>query len=395
LTGFAFALGAGTLRFAVRTCTAFASASTTSSVRSTTRRDKRSDRGPGSWGAARADRLRLPGLSALQRAPTTDRKACRRGGQSPRGTWGGVGLPRACACGKAANSTTTRELLQGFGVANTQGGRRFPQRRSPARPFPTRSTARRACFVAPRHRAGRRGAKKVDSDFGQLAGKARRCRGSRSRPAGMPSRISSTTNSYAQRSPGSISSNWSIWAAGRLRLCRRQRRIHLGASAGELNQPKLVGEAGLLPRAGPDRYQCVRSRLVLARGGYGRRGWSCASSLTTGPVRCGSAPGLNSSFAGGYNDAVGARCRQSRALSANDTIPLTRPGPHEVRLLSQPRAGRLSDNVGAFARLSWNDGRTEIMSFTDIDSSISAGLSIKGQRPWGRPSDTIGIAGRA
>ena len=32
------------------------------------------------------------------------------------------------------------------------------------------------------------------------------------------------------------------------------------------------------------------------------------------------------------------------------------------------------------------------MSFTDIDTSLSAGLSIKGTS-WGRPNDTIGIAG--
>ncbi|HEX9555017.1 MAG TPA: carbohydrate porin, partial [Reyranella sp.] len=48
--------------------------------------------------------------------------------------------------------------------------------------------------------------------------------------------------------------------------------------------------------------------------------------------------------------------------------------------------------VGAFARFSWNDGRTEIMSFTDITTSLSAGLSIKGES-WGRPKDTIGIGG--
>ena len=32
------------------------------------------------------------------------------------------------------------------------------------------------------------------------------------------------------------------------------------------------------------------------------------------------------------------------------------------------------------------------MSFTDIDASLSLGTSIKGTK-WGRPDDTIGIAG--
>ena len=49
-------------------------------------------------------------------------------------------------------------------------------------------------------------------------------------------------------------------------------------------------------------------------------------------------------------------------------------------------------DIGLFARASWNDGRNEILSFTDIDRSVSAGLSIKGSF-WGRADDTIGIGG--
>src|ERR1700738_2442497 len=49
-------------------------------------------------------------------------------------------------------------------------------------------------------------------------------------------------------------------------------------------------------------------------------------------------------------------------------------------------------DVGLFARASWNDGQAEILSFTDIDRSLSGGLSIKGSY-WGRPSDTIGLGG--
>jgi high affinity Mn2+ porin len=49
-------------------------------------------------------------------------------------------------------------------------------------------------------------------------------------------------------------------------------------------------------------------------------------------------------------------------------------------------------DVGAFARVSWNDGHNEILSFTDIDRSLSGGVSIKGSY-WGRDNDTIGIGG--
>jgi high affinity Mn2+ porin len=49
-------------------------------------------------------------------------------------------------------------------------------------------------------------------------------------------------------------------------------------------------------------------------------------------------------------------------------------------------------DVGLFARASWNDGQNQILSFTDIDRSLSGGLSVKGSF-WGRPNDTVGIGG--
>src|ERR1700738_1978786 len=53
---------------------------------------------------------------------------------------------------------------------------------------------------------------------------------------------------------------------------------------------------------------------------------------------------------------------------------------------------QIAKDVGLFARASWNDGQNEILSFTDIDRRLSAGLSIKGSY-WGRPNDTIGVGG--
>jgi len=53
---------------------------------------------------------------------------------------------------------------------------------------------------------------------------------------------------------------------------------------------------------------------------------------------------------------------------------------------------QIAKDVGLFARASWNDGQNQILSFTDIDRSLSGGLSIRGSY-WGRPNDTIGIGG--
>ncbi|MET0719431.1 MAG: carbohydrate porin [Tardiphaga sp.] len=53
---------------------------------------------------------------------------------------------------------------------------------------------------------------------------------------------------------------------------------------------------------------------------------------------------------------------------------------------------QVATDLGVFGRFSWNDGQNEILSFTDIDRSLSAGVSIKGSH-WGRASDTIGLGG--
>jgi high affinity Mn2+ porin len=49
----------------------------------------------------------------------------------------------------------------------------------------------------------------------------------------------------------------------------------------------------------------------------------------------------------------------------------------------------LTKDVGVFARLGWNDGKTESFAFTAIDRLAGGGISITGQR-WHRPFDTVG-----
>jgi high affinity Mn2+ porin len=48
-------------------------------------------------------------------------------------------------------------------------------------------------------------------------------------------------------------------------------------------------------------------------------------------------------------------------------------------------------DIGVFARLGWNDGKTESFAFTAIDRLGEAGVSVTGSR-WRRPYDTVGTA---
>src|ERR1700754_2408392 len=51
----------------------------------------------------------------------------------------------------------------------------------------------------------------------------------------------------------------------------------------------------------------------------------------------------------------------------------------------------LTDDLGLFARAGWNDGKHVSWAFTEIDQTISAGLSLKGAR-WNRKDDIVGLA---
>ena len=76
----------------------------------------------------------------------------------------------------------------------------------------------------------------------------------------------------------------------------------------------------------------------------------------------------------------------------------TQPNVEDNRVFSRTKWGfgisadqELTDDLGAFFRASWNDGRNETWVFTEIDHSVSGGLSLSGKR-WHRPEDVIGLA---
>ena len=52
----------------------------------------------------------------------------------------------------------------------------------------------------------------------------------------------------------------------------------------------------------------------------------------------------------------------------------------------------ITSDLGAFLRAGWADGTKEPYEFTDIDRTVAGGVSIAGKR-WGRPDDTMGLAG--
>jgi high affinity Mn2+ porin len=92
---------------------------------------------------------------------------------------------------------------------------------------------------------------------------------------------------------------------------------------------------------------------------------------------------------GDYRDALRLN---AAGENINDAMQTTRTPGHEKYgfIINQEQA--LTDDLGGFARLSWNNGRCEDWGNTDIDRSLAAGLSMKGGC-WGRKDDTIGLGG--
>ena len=92
----------------------------------------------------------------------------------------------------------------------------------------------------------------------------------------------------------------------------------------------------------------------------------------------------------------GRMARYRDAVSLGQ-ITGTRPDPEPVRRFAS-RLGmsinleqELSSSLGAFARISVNDGSKEAYEFTDVNRSLSLGLVLRGNA-WGRTADRLGVA---
>ncbi|QKG54029.1 carbohydrate porin [Hymenobacter sp. BRD67] len=75
-----------------------------------------------------------------------------------------------------------------------------------------------------------------------------------------------------------------------------------------------------------------------------------------------------------------------------------RPNIESVRGVSHSKTGfainfeqELGGELGAFGRLSYNDGKNETWAFTEVDQSASLGLTSTGAR-WHRATDRLGLA---
>lgn len=276
------------------------------------------------------------------------------------------------------------ESLQGFGVANTTGAAGYPNGEAQKSNFPYPRFNVSRLFL--RQEIGLGGEReKVESDYGQLSGER-----DINRVTVQLGKFSVKDlfdgNAYAN-DPRVDFLNWSIWASGAFDYPADRLGLTWGLSA-ELNRANWAVRAGYFLVPDVTNANTLDTALFV-RGGYVAELEARYKPFgKEGSFRIGT--WLNSTFSGSYTQAV-ALANPALGLNANDTIPWTRQGRTKYGLYLNFDQ-EISDSVGVFGRFSWNDGRTEIMSFTDIDTSLSLGVSIKGTG-WGRPDDRVGIAG--
>jgi high affinity Mn2+ porin len=96
---------------------------------------------------------------------------------------------------------------------------------------------------------------------------------------------------------------------------------------------------------------------------------------------------LSRGRAGEFADAIALAEQTGQPADINAVRSYTsRPG------VSLNLEQQVTESLGLFARAGWADGNVEPWDFTDIDRTVSGGISLSGNL-WGRPDDTVGIAG--
>ncbi len=270
------------------------------------------------------------------------------------------------------------ELLQGFGLNDTVGVAGFPNGEAQKSnfPYPHYNTSR--LFL--RQTFGFGGEQEeLASSPNQLASKVDVSR--LTVQAGKFAVIDIFDgNAYAKDTRKDFL-NWSMWAPGAFDYSADRVGLTYGATA-EFNQKQWALRAGYFLIDGTSNSNNFDMR-VFQRGEYVLE-LETRYSLFSQPGKLRTIAWLNSAFSGSYRETL-----NNPALNLD--IAQTRAGRIKYGYVFNLEQA-LTDDIGLFGRWSWNDGKTEIMAFTDIDASLATGLSIKGAR-WGRPDDVIGIGG--
>ena len=270
------------------------------------------------------------------------------------------------------------ELLQGFGLSDTVGAGGFPS-----------GEAQKSNFPYPHYNTSRLFLRQTFGFGGEQEELA-------SGPSQLPGKVDVSRltiqlgkfavpdifdgNAYAKDARKDFM-NWAMWAPGAFDYSADKVGLSYGATA-EFNQKQWALRSGYFLIQSVANSSSFDTR-VPERGTYVLE-LETRYSLFSQPGKIRTIGWMNSAYSGSYRETL-----DNPALNLD--LSQTRTGRIKYGYLVNLEQA-LNDEIGLFGRWSWNDGKTEIMAFTDIDASLSLGASIKGTR-WGRPDDVIGLGG--
>lgn len=271
------------------------------------------------------------------------------------------------------------EIDQGFGLSDTFGVAGFPSGEAYKVGKSSPYLQLHRLFV--RQTIGLGGeSEDIDPDLNQFAGKR-----SKDRVVLTAGKFAATdifdTNRYAH-DPRSDFMNWSVIDAGSFDYAANAWGYSIGAAV-EVYKGDWTGRLGVLDLSevpnseALDKHFSQFQTLAEIERRYEIRGRAGAVRLTGF---------LSDARMGTFADALAvSEATGEPPQTAQVRRRRTRPG------VSLNLEQEVADDVGLFARAGWADGRVEPFDFTDIDHTVSGGVSIGGKR-WGRGDDTVGVA---
>jgi high affinity Mn2+ porin len=270
------------------------------------------------------------------------------------------------------------ELSQGFGLSDTVGLAGFSSGEAQKSNFPSPRFNPTRLYL--RQTFGFGGEQEtLDSGPTQLGGKVDVSR--LTIQAGKFAVLDVFDNNAYAKDPRKDFMNWAIWAPGAFDYAADKLGGTYGVAA-EFNQKSWAVRAGYFLMDAESNSANFDMR-VFQRGTYALE-LEQRYALFGRPGKFRTIAWLNSAFSGSYRETL-----DNPALNLD--IAQTRKGRFKYGYVFNVEQA-VTDDIGLFGRWSWNNGKTEIMAFTDIDASLSLGASLKGTS-WGRPDDVIGIAG--
>ncbi|MFK4504065.1 high affinity Mn2+ porin [Bradyrhizobium japonicum] len=270
------------------------------------------------------------------------------------------------------------ELLQGFGLNDTVGAAGFPNGEAQKSnfPYPHYNTSR--LFVRQTFGFGGEQEELASGQL-QLAQKVDISR--LTVQAGKFAVIDVFDGNAFAKDTRKDFMNWSLWAPGAFDYSADKVGLTYGVTA-ELNQKQWALRGGYFLMVAESNSNHFDTR-VGERGQYAIE-LETRFSLLGQPGKLRTMGWVDSANMGSFRETL-----DNPALNLD--IAQTRRGRLKVGYVVNLEQA-ITEDIGLFGRWSWNDGKTETLAFTDINSSLAGGLSIKGTK-WGRPDDVVGIGG--